>query len=123
MLVPTHRRLTRQKMLSLLDELKDAEGPATSLYVPSDLPLPEVEKTLKSPLGPGVAEIMPDIAEAVGRSKTGGVIFWGEEDKYLMLPPFSVKERLFSSGYDVEPLRALLQQELIVALILLRLGA
>jgi len=110
-------------MLSLLDELKDAEGPATSLYVPSDLPLPEVEKTLKSPLGPGVAEIMPDIAEAVGRSKTGGVIFWGEEDKYLMLPPFSVKERLFSSGYDVEPLRALLQQELIVALILLRLGA
>jgi peptide subunit release factor 1 (eRF1) len=110
-------------MLQLLDKLEDAESPATSLYIPHDLPASEVEKTLRVPLGPGVAEVMPDIAEAVGRSKTGAVIFWGEENKYLVLPPFSIKERLFSSGYDVEPLRELLQQELTVALILLRLGA
>lgn len=123
MLISKRRRLTREKMLRLLEELEDVEGPATSLYVPSDLPLPEVEKTLKVPLGPGVEEVLPDIAEAVGRSKTGAVIFWGEQDKYLVLPPFPVKERLFSSGYDVEPLRALLQQDLKVALILLRLDA
>jgi peptide subunit release factor 1 (eRF1) len=110
-------------MLRLLDEMEAAEGPATSLYVPSDLPLPEVEKTLRVPLGPGVEEAMPDIAEAVGRSKTGAVIFWGEQGKYVVPPPFPIKERLFSSGYDVEPLRWLLQQELTVALILLRLDA
>jgi len=123
MLVSTRRRFTRQRMLNLLDELEDAEGRATSLYVPRDLPLPEVEKTLKSPLGPGIEEAMSDIDEAVARSKTGAVIFWGEQGKYLVLPPFPVKERLFSSGYDVEPLRTLLQEELKVALILLRLGA
>ena len=110
-------------MLQLLDELADAESPATSLYIPHDLPASEVEKTLKAPLGPGVAEVISDIAEAVGRSKTGTVILWGEQGKYLVLPPFPIKEKLFASGYDVEPLRALLQQDLTVALILLRLGA
>ena len=110
-------------MLQLLDELEDAESPATSLYIPHDLPASEVEKTLKAPLGPGVAEVISDIAEAVGRSKTGTVILWGEQGKYLVLPPFPIKEKLFASGYDVEPLRALLQQDLTVALILLRLGA
>ena len=123
MLVSTRRRFTRQRMLNLLDELEDAEGRATSLYVPRDLPLPEVEKTLKAPLGLGIEEALPEITEAVARSKTGAVIFWGEQGKYLVLPPFPVKERLFSSGYDVEPLRSLLQHELKVALILLRLGA
>ena len=117
------RRFTRVKMLHLLDELEAISGPATSLYIPHDLPASEVEKTLKSPLGPGIEEAMSDISENVARSKTGSVIFWGQENKYLVLPPFSIKERLFSSGYDVEPLRALLQQQLIVALILLRLGA
>lgn len=74
-------------------------------------------------MGPGVEEAMSDIDEALARSKTGAVIFWGEQGKYLVLPPFPMKARLFSSGYDVEPLRALLQQELKVALILLRLDA
>ena len=110
-------------MLQLLDELEDAESPATSLYIPHDLPASEVEKTLKAPLGPGVEEVISDIAEAVGRSKTGTVILWGEQGKYLVVPPFPIKETLFASGYDVEPLRALLQQDLTVALILLRLGA
>jgi peptide subunit release factor 1 (eRF1) len=123
MLISTRRRLARNRMLRLLDELEAAEGLATSLYIPHDLPLPEVEKTLRAPLGPGVEEALSDIDEALARSKTGAVIFWGEQGKYLVLPPFPLKERLFSSGYDVEPLRALLRQELKVALILLRLDA
>jgi len=123
MLIPTRRRFTRQGMLRLLDELEATEGPATSLYVPHDLPLPEVEKALKAPLGPGIEEAMSDIDDAVARSKTGAVIFWGDMAKYLVLPPFPLKDKLFASGYDVEPLRVLLQQELMVALILLRLGA
>jgi len=107
----------------LLDELDVAEGRATSLYVPRGLTLPEVEKMLRAPLGPGIQEVLPDIADIVGHSKTGAVIFWGEQYKYLVLPPFPIKERLFSSGYDVEPLCSLLQQELTLALILIRLGA
>ncbi len=109
-------------MLHLLDELEAAEGPATSLYIPHDLPAPEVEKAFRVPLGQGIEEAMPDIADAMARSKTGEVIFWGAENKYLVLPPFPLKDKLFASGYDVEPLRSLLQQERIVALVLLRLG-
>jgi hypothetical protein len=110
-------------MLHLLDELEAAEGPATTLYMPHDLSLADVEKTLQAPLGPGVAEALPNIIEAVVHSKTGAAIFWGEENKYLVLPPFPLEEKLFASGYDVEPLRSLLKQELMVALLLLHLGA
>jgi hypothetical protein len=122
MLIPTRRRLTKQKMLLLLDELEAAKGRATSLYIPSNLLATEVDKALGAPLGPGIEEALPEITDAVTHSKTGAVIFWGELNKYLVLPPFPVAERLFCSGYDVELLRALLQQELTIALILLRLG-
>jgi peptide subunit release factor 1 (eRF1) len=122
MLISTRRRFTRQKILHLLDELEAAEGPATSLYIPHHLPPPEVEKTLRAPLGHGIEEAMRDITDALDRSRTGGVIFWGEQGKYLVLPPFPLEEKLFASGFDVEPLRSLLKQELMVALILLRLG-
>jgi len=123
MLTPTRSRFTRQRMLRLLGEMEDAGGPATSLYIPASLTMPEIARMLRAPLGPGIEEALPEITDAVARSKTGAVIFWGDMAKYLVLPPFPTKERLFSSGYDVEPLRALLQRELTVALILLRLGA
>jgi len=123
MLILTRRRFTRQRMLRLLDEMEKANGTATSLYVPHGLPSIEVERMLKAPLGSGVEEALPDITDAIACSKTGAVLLWGEQAKYLVIPPFPLKEKLFASGYDVEPVRALLQQELTVALILLHLGA
>jgi peptide subunit release factor 1 (eRF1) len=51
------------------------------------------------------------------------VLFWGTENKYLVLPPFPIKEKLFAGGYDAEPLRSMLQQDLLLGLILVRLGA
>ena len=110
-------------MLLLLDELEADNAPATSLYVPDDLPMPELEKALKAPLGHSLEEVISDITDALARSITGAVIFWGTENRYLVLPPFSIKAKLFSSGYDVEPLRSMLQQNLLLGLILVRLGA
>ncbi len=107
----------------MLDELEGNESAATSLYVPHDLPASEVEKTLRAPLGAGVEEARTEIVDAVTRSRTGAVVFWGKQAKYLVVPPFPIEEKLFTSGYDMEPLRALLQQERTVALILVRLGA
>ncbi len=107
----------------MLEELEAKESQATSQYLPPNLPPTEVDKALKAPLGSDIAEVLPDITEAIDSSKTGAVMLWGEQGKYLVLPPFPVKEKLFASGYDTEPLRSLLQQELMVALILLRLGA
>jgi peptide subunit release factor 1 (eRF1) len=62
------------------------------------------------------------VTEEITCSNTGAALFWGEQERYLVLPPFPISEKLFSSGYDVEPLRSLLQRELMLALILVRLG-
>src|SRR4030042_2587624 len=123
MLIPTRHRLTRQRMLSLLKELEADNSPATSLYVPRDLTILDVEKALQAPLGQGLEEVMPDITDAIARSTTGAVIFWGEQAKYLVMPPFPINETLFASGYNVEPLRSMLQHDLLLGLILVRLGA
>jgi len=109
-------------MLGLLDELEAAKGQATSLYLPQKSLSLDNEKTLRSALGPDAEETLPDIDKILTRSTTGAVIFWGEQGKYLVLPPFPVREKLFASGYDVEPLRSMLRQDLLLALVLVRLG-
>ena len=121
MLVSSRRRLNRPRLLRLLDQLEAASGSATSLYMPSGVPVPEIEKTLD--IASVGEEVLTDVSKLVSRSTTGAVLFWGEQGKYLVLPPFPITEKLFCSGYDVEPLRSLLQREYVVGLILLRLGA
>jgi len=64
----------------------------------------------------------PSLAKRVTNSTTVAVLFWGEQHRYLVLPPFPITEKRVFWGYDVEPLRSLLQREFIIALILVRLG-
>ena len=42
---------------------------------------------------------------------------------YLALPPFPLSEEYITNGYDVGPLRSLLSQDFLIALVLIRLGA
>lgn len=121
MLVPNHYQLNRLKMLRLLDKLETAPGAARSLYLPPGLAMPEVEKIFETVLEP--EQIPPNLAKVVTKSTTGAILFWGEQHRYLVLPPFPVTERRVSLGYDVKPLRSLLQREFTIALILVRLGA
>ncbi|MDY6892951.1 MAG: Vms1/Ankzf1 family peptidyl-tRNA hydrolase [Chloroflexota bacterium] len=121
MSISHRRKLNRIQMLRLLDELEAAPGLAVSLYVPPGAPASEIEKTLTSI--PDVEDLLPDIINTCARSATGAALFWGEHRKYLVLPPFPITDRLFSSGYTVEPLRSLLQRERTIALILIRLGS
>lgn len=123
MVLSGRRRLGRVGTLRMLDDLEASGGSALSLYIPAGLPLAEIERTLTTTLGLGLDEGVRGVVEAVGRSKTGAALFWGDTKKCLVLPPFPVGERLFSSGYDTEPLRSLLEQELTIGLVLLRLGA
>lgn len=123
MLVSRRRRLSRVRTLRLLDEVEASSGPAVSLYTPAGLSSADVEKAVTTALGIRYDEIPHEVIEAVRSSKTGAVLFWGDTEKCIAMPPFPIGERLLSSGYDTKPLRLLLQQELIVALILLRLGA
>ena len=117
----SHRKINRPKLLRLLEELEAASGSAISFYVPPGVTESEIKKTLGVVVG--IADVLPDITKTAARSATGAVFFGGEQGKYLVLPPFPITEKQFGSGYDVEPLRSLLQREFMVALILLRLGA
>ena len=121
MLVSRRREFSKLKMLRLLDELEKAADSATSLYIPPGVAMPQIEKMLGVALG--LEDIPPDLSKAIARSPTGSVLLWGEQHKYLVLPPFPTTVDRVSTGYDVQPLRSLLQQELTLALILVRLGA
>ena len=121
MVVSSRCKINRPKLLRLLEELEAASGSATSLYIPPGMPVPEIERMLN--IASVGEEVLTDVSKLVSRSATGAVLFWDEQGKCLVLPPFPITEKLFGSGYDVEPLRSLLQREFMVALILLRLGA
>lgn len=116
-----NKQLNRGRMLKLLDELENAPGTAVSLYIPSRLPLPKVEKMLITT--PGTQAAFKDVVGEIAKSNTGVVLFWGEYAKYLVVPPFPVEESPIFQGYEVGPLRSLLRQDFIIALILVRLGA
>jgi hypothetical protein len=105
-------------MLRLLDNLETAAGSAMTAYILPGSPMSDIEKILGDPKA-----IPPELTRAVARSTTGAVLFWGEPHRYLVLPPFSLREERVSRGYDVEPLRSLLRQEFTIALILVRLDA
>ncbi len=113
--------MNRARTLRLLDELEGEVGAATSLYVPPNSPVAEVRKLLEN--GLDSVDAIPQVSEEIARSRTGAALYWGEQQKCLVVPPFPVGERQFSSGYDVEALRSLLQRDVMLALILVRLGA
>jgi len=81
----------------------------------------DIEKVLRSELGPTDTPIA--LAEAIPRLPTGAALFWGEEHRYLVLPPFPISSQGTIKGYHIEPLRSLLQNEFTIALVLVRLGA
>ena len=108
-------------MLGLLNELASTEGKAVSLYLPQGATQDRVEDLLGKVFA--ASAIPPGAAEAATGSKMGAAFFWSPTKTYLILPPFPFVEEYMTSGYDVEPLRSLLSHDLVIALVLVRLGA
>lgn len=108
-------------MLAFLDKLALTEGQAISLYLSQGTPQARVENLLGQVLA--TADIPPDTADVVASSRMGAAVFWSPPRTYVVLPPFPITEEYIANGYDVEPLRSLLSQELLIGLVLIRLGA
>lgn len=120
MLTQHRSQLTKQKTLQLLDELEPAEGGAAkSLYIPSG----QSRSDIQSLVTLSIEDAPADAIDLTAKSRTGAALFWGEQHKCLILPPFPLQESHTSAGYNVDPLRSFLTHELKVALILVRLGA
>ena len=120
MLMSKKYSLSRAKMLRLLDEIEATVDTVSSLYIPFELPLPEVKNLLEKTFGS--QHIPSNLVECATSSKTGAVFFLGLSRNYLISPPFPIMEKYSTSGYDVEPLRCLLKHNLRIALTLVRLG-
>jgi hypothetical protein len=108
-------------MIGLLDELETTADTAKSLYMPLGLSLPEVGNLLGKAID--LQDMPRELLDFAAGSKTGGVVFWSPSRKCLVLPPFPIAEECFTDGYNVEPLRSLLQSDLKIGLVLVRLGA
>jgi peptide subunit release factor 1 (eRF1) len=108
-------------MLDFLDELASTEGKAISLYFPQGMTPARVENLLEQMFA--ATTVPPDVAEVIAGSGTGAAFFWSPQRMYLVLPPFPITEEYITDGYDVGPLSSLLSQDLLIALVLVRLGA
>lgn len=120
MLSAREYHLKRPKLLSLLEKLAAAGGTARSLYFRPGLPESEIEGVLLRELNTQ-AMVVP--ASVIGKSATGGVLYWGEAHKYLLLPPFPIAETGTRIGFQVEPLKDLVSTDYTVAVIAVRLGS
>lgn len=113
-------KLNREKTIALLRDLDKIDEKAISLYLPAGTSISGIETILSQV---STAQSIPqDLANLAGTSATGAVIFWGGSAKYLLLPPFPIKEKYITGGYDVEPLLTLLTQEYAIGIVLVRLG-
>jgi len=121
MLTSKRFRLGRSKILGFLDELASTEGKAVSLYLPQGATQDRVEDLLGKVFA--ASAIPPGAAEAAASSRTGATFFWSPTQTYLVLPPFRIAEEYMTNGCDVEPLRSLLNRDLLIGLVLVRLGS
>jgi hypothetical protein len=120
MLTAQNRRATKPQTLKLLDWLESLPEEAVSLYVPRGKSVPDIENMLVPAKLPG--DIVRSVAEAAEKSPTGSVLFWGQQYKALLRPPFPLTESPVFYGYNGEIVRSMLSSDYTIVLLLVRLG-
>jgi hypothetical protein len=112
--------MTRSRLERWLAELEQPEGERIALYVrPGHL-----SRYLES-RADACGEWLQDIESLppnLGESETGLVLFWSDEGKYVLLPPFPVDLDQFLPAWDASYLRSLLDRKYLLGVVLLRLG-
>ena len=56
-------------------------------------------------------------------SANGAVIFWGGQQKKLVVPPFPIRDSVIMAGFETEHLKSILEQDYTIGVVLIRLGA
>jgi hypothetical protein len=110
--------LTRYNLLSLLDDIEHKHEEAASLYLPPGIELDTYLQKIS-----GLLPVKQEISKNISTSQTGAAILWGQSYKLIILPPFSLKDKYMTLGYDIEPLRSLLKPDHKIGIVLVRLGS
>jgi hypothetical protein len=120
MLVYDRKIYNRKKLIQLLDEIGSITEPAITVYLPpgsDNISLATVRQLL-----PENHDIPGKALDYAFESNTGAVLFWGESAKYLVIPPFPVIDGQAGFGYQVDSLKRLLEMELTIAVVFVRMG-
>jgi len=118
-----HRQiLNRVGTLDLLKKLADAPADESlTLYLTPRLSLTELHNLMQElPAPPSVSE---KLAEIVTGSPAGAVVFWSEQAKFAVIPPFPVAGKILTPSLNVAPLRSLLARDYHIGVVLIRLGS
>jgi len=112
--------LSRARMPAFLQSLPVNDDTAVSVYLPP-VGADSYTTDLLQTAGNGLP--LADISSIVNHSATGGVLFWGSRQRYLILPPFPLAEKVVFTGYVTEPLVQLISNDFLIGLILVHLGS
>ncbi len=114
--------LSRAKMLEYLAGLtSDKDGEQLTFFIPPKLAPDKLKDILKRvPAPPPVNNEMYDICTG---SPNGAVIFWGGQQKKLIVPPFPIHDSVILAGFETEHLKSMLSQDYVIGVVLIRLGA
>ncbi len=122
MLKQKKRMLTRAKTLDYLKELAGVPGgKAATFCLPPHLPPEETQGVCK--LGDIPSDIHPHFIKAAASSRTGCYVFWSAGQKCLVVPPFPTTEKQVTQSLDLAQIRSQLEKDLVIALVLVRLGS
>jgi hypothetical protein len=122
MLKPKNRMLTRAKTLDYLKELAGMPGgKAVTFCLPPHLPQEETQGVCK--LGDIPPDVHPHLIKLAAGSRTGCYVFWSAKQKCLVVPPFPTTEKQVTKSLDMASIRSRLENDLVIALVLVRLGS
>jgi peptide subunit release factor 1 (eRF1) len=101
-------RLRREHMARFLDDLEAQRRANASIYLPAG--------------AQALHHVPEEVINRISRSKTGAALFLGEGLACAVIPPFPLPRSETFSGVSTAPLRALLERDRLIALIVVRLG-
>jgi peptide subunit release factor 1 (eRF1) len=112
--------MTRKRVMALLDNIEQSGKSTVTAYCAGDSSMESVEKLVG--VIPGIETGFPDLRKYMMKSSTGSVLFRGDENTYLISPPFPVRETILFQGVETELLKNILLQDRMIALLLIRLN-
>ncbi|MGD0794201.1 MAG: acVLRF1 family peptidyl-tRNA hydrolase [Dehalococcoidales bacterium] len=115
------RILNRQATLEYLESLKGVPGKAAAFCLPPNLAPEETQGVCK--LGEIPEDVHPHLIKLAAGSKTGCYVFWSAAQKCLVVPPFPATEKQAVQPLDLEQVRSQIERDLVIGLVLVRLGA
>ena len=113
--------VTKSSLLRMLNELEAAGNCQQSIYLtPDSIESRNPERNMKST--DSYEDMINYAILTSGNSETGLVIFMEETQAVVVAPPFPISVNLFAKNAETSNLRQLMDADLLVGVVLLRLG-